>query len=371
MSLFADFYRGRTVLITGHTGFKGSWLSVWLSHLGARVVGLALEPPTQPNNFDACRLGERMTHLIGDIRDRSLVARTIDTYQPSLIFHLAAQPIVRVAFADPIGTFDVNVMGTVNVLGEAMRRPFIEGVVTITSDKAYRNKGWVWGYRETDELGGYDPYSASKAAAEMAIGCFQDARFQGAVRPGAPLPIAAARAGNVIGGGDWAADRIIPDVVRAIQAQRDVVLRHPQATRPWQHVLEPLSGYLWLGYKLVTGDASFASCWNFGPREANCWTVHDVVAGLLHRWRPEHTGVRIEPDTSGAESTLLRLDCVKSLELLHWHAVLDVSTTLDRIVSWYRLFYRDPNGDMYDTVVADIADYVQRARDAGLEWARE
>ena len=229
---FSDFYRGKTVLVTGHTGFKGSWLATWLLHLGARVVGYALAPPTEPSNFAASRLDSRLAHLEGDIRNAALLQRAFAEHQPDLVFHLAAQPIVRHSFVEPLLTFEVNVMGTVNVLQAAHQTRSVSAVVCITSDKCYQNVEWSWGYRETDALGGPDPYSASKACAELAIACYADRRFQQSAVGGRSLPIASVRAGNVIGGGDWATDRIVPDAIRALVSGRDLVIRNPDAVRP-------------------------------------------------------------------------------------------------------------------------------------------
>jgi CDP-glucose 4,6-dehydratase len=365
---FGDFYRGKTVLVTGHTGFKGSWLATWLTHLGARVVGYALEPPTDPSNFGASRLAERITHVPGDVRDLDRLVATFERHRPEIVLHLAAQALVRRSYHEPRETFEVNLMGTVNVLEAARRTESARAVVSVTSDKCYRNVEWVWGYREGDELGGEDPYSGSKACAELAVAVYRSAPFQRATRGGRDLPIASARAGNVIGGGDWAADRIVPDLVRAIVSGRDLVTRHPRATRPWQHVLEPLSGYLWLASQLP-GRPELRTAWNFGPAEGPPCTVEDVVGIMLRRWAPASTRLVVEPDPTLHESTLLRLDCSKARHHLGWRTAWDVERTLEAIVAWYREFYEASEGDMYRFSIGQIDEYTASAREARIRWA--
>ena len=366
----SSFYAGKTVLVTGHTGFKGSWLCTWLNQLGARVVGFALEAPTSPNNFTASKLTDRLEHIHGDVRNRDNVDKCFDKVSPDVVFHLAAQSLVRLSYEDPGKTFDVNVMGTANVLDAARRCSSVLAAVSITSDKCYRNQNWIWGYRESDELGGYDPYSASKACSELVIRCFSDRRFQRVADADRFVPIGSARAGNVIGGGDWAADRIIPDLVRAIENAEDIVIRSPNATRPWQHVLEPLSGYLLLATQLAEDADQYGGGWNFGPRDEDIWTVKDMVSELLRRWNTSDTNLKIEEDKSGAESKLLRLDCTKAQEYLGWKAVWSVPETLDAIVEWYKLFYADTERDMYPVLVDQIARYTSRAQEQKLAWAK-
>lgn len=370
MNQLATFYKGKTVLVTGHTGFKGVWLSAWLTHLGAKVVGYSLDPPSTPNNFEACHLSKRLEHLYADIRDEDTLTKVMNEHHPEIVFHLAAQSLVRPSFVDPVGTFDVNVMGTVKVLEAARLSDSVQAVISITSDKCYRNKNWVWGYRETDELGGYDPYSASKACAELVVTCYQDQRFQTAASNARMIPIASVRAGNVIGGGDWATNRVIPDIIRAIVAQENVVIRSPNATRPWQHVLEPLSGYLWLGRKILEDPEAYASSWNLGPRDEDIWTVEQLAEAILGRWNTGMTKLIIDEDKTGAESKLLRLDCAKSQEHLGWRANWTVPETLDAIVEWYRKYYEAPGMDMYETVLEQIDKYSESARANGNAWAQ-
>jgi CDP-glucose 4,6-dehydratase len=366
----SSFYAGKTVLVTGNTGFKGSWLCAWLKELGANVVGFALNPPGQPNNFEASRLAGRMTGVTGDVCNREEIGRCFAEIRPDVVIHLAAQALVRLSYDDPVNTFDANVMGTVNVLDAAVHCDSVKSLVSITSDKCYRNQNWIWGYRENDELGGYDPYSASKACSELVVRCYSDSRFQKVNASRSFLPIASARAGNVIGGGDWARDRIIPDIVRAIGNEDDIVIRSPNATRPWQHVLEPLSGYLWLAARMAEDPESYLGGWNFGPADEDIWTVEAMVSELLERWDPISTALRIEEDTSGAESKLLRLDCTKAHEHLGWRAIWSVSEALDAIADWYKAFLEDPDRDMYPVLVEQIDLYTKRAAEKNVVWAR-
>jgi CDP-glucose 4,6-dehydratase len=368
MRPFGDFYSGKTVLVTGHTGFKGSWLATWLTHLGARVVGYAVEPPTDPANFGASCLARHLVHVHGDVRDLDLLGRTFRDHRPEVVFHLAAQSLVRLSYQKPRETFEVNTMGTVNVLEAARHCDSVRAVVSITSDKCYRNVEWVWGYRESDELGGDDPYSGSKACAELAIAVYRSEAFQHAVGLAHDLFIASARAGNVIGGGDWALNRIVPDLVRAIVAGRDLVVRNPNATRPWQHVLEPLSGYLWLGAQLVDRP-ELRTAWNFGPTDGPPRTVEDVVNIMLAKWAPPKTRLVVERDSAMSEATLLRLDCSKAHHLLQWQSTWDLDRALDAIVAWYRHFYEAPGKDMYAFSIRQIEDYTRSAQARNIRWA--
>jgi CDP-glucose 4,6-dehydratase len=363
---FGDFYRNKTVLVTGDSGFKGSWLAIWLNHLGARVVGFSLAPPTDPSNFKVCRLDERIIHIDGDVRDYDRLHAVCQEYQPEVVFHLAAQPLVRLSFDKTRYTFDVNVMGTVNALEASRLTSSVQSVVAISSDKCYQNIGTEQGYRETDPLGGYDPYSASKACAELTIAVYRDARFQKAANPPSDLAIASTRAGNVIGGGDWASDRIVPDTIRAIASNRDIVVRSPDATRPWQHVLEPLSAYLWLG-ALLTKDRTYCSSWNIGPDENVVPTVEDVVKGILQRW-PGKTRLVVERDQSLRESKLLRLDCSKANEELKWRAAWGIDKTLAAIVDWYKHFYENESADMYAFSTRQIEEYTASGREREIAW---
>lgn len=362
--LFGGTYEGCRALVTGHTGFKGSWLALWLTELGAEVAGYSLDVPTSPAHFELLGLKNRMRHYQGDVRDRRRLADALDEFRPEVVFHLAAQALVRRSYEEPAVTFETNTLGTVNVLECVRTRPWIEVAVLITSDKAYRNDEVSGGYRETDVLGGHDPYSGSKSCAELAAHSY----FHSFLRHG-PTRMATARAGNVIGGGDWAAARIVPDCVRAWSQGAVAAVRSPRATRPWQHVLEPLSGYLWLGAQLwhkregLNGEA-----FNFGPDAGGSQTVAELLDAMADRW----PGARwhVGPNGTGAvhEATLLKLSCDKALHYLNWHAVLGFPETVASTVDWYR----DWNGgerEIYTYSVKQIERYCHVARERNLPWA--
>ncbi len=335
--MFGDIYKDRTVLVTGHTGFKGSWLSLWLRRLGARVVGYALEPATDPNHFDLLRLD--MASTIGDIRDRAGLEKVFETYKPEVVFHLAAQPLVRASYLDPVTTLETNVIGTANVLEACRTAPSVRAVVNITSDKCYENREWLYGYREIDPMGGYDPYSASKGCAELVTNSYRRSFFSPeAYGKKHGVLLASARAGNIIGGGDWSTDRLVPDMIRAAVAGAKVSIRSPRAIRPWQHVLDPLAGYLMLGRKLLEGDAAFADAWNFGPDEASCIEVERIVKGARAVW--DRIDYEKAEDPAGPhEAGLLKLDCSKARTVLGWRPLWKIEDALDATVGWYREFY--------------------------------
>lgn len=361
-----DVFRGARVLVTGHTGFKGSWLSLWLNRLGAQVHGVSFGVPTQPSHFSAADLVTKIMDHRLDIRDCAAMKRLVHEVQPDFVFHLAAQALVRQSYNDPVETWQTNAMGTTHVL-EALRglsRPCV--AVLITSDKCYDNVEWVWGYRETDALGGPDPYSASKGAAELAIRSYVRSFFpsDGSVR------IGIGRAGNVIGGGDWAEDRIVPDCMRAWSRGETVPLRNPLATRPWQHVLEPLSGYLNLAMTLNESSALHGEAFNFGPLAQQNHSVGDLVAAMTAHWDK----VRWE-DVSAQyggpyESGLLKLNCDKALFHLRWRAVWDFETTVRETAIWYRHYYEHHTQSIADLSCAQIEAYVQAAQSQGVAWAQ-
>lgn len=356
-------YAGKTVLVTGHTGFKGSWLIAWLSSLGAKVAGLALDPATEPCHFEAVGLADVIDDTRHDVRDAEAVRKTVARVAPDYVFHLAAQALVRRSYADVRPTWETNVMGTVNVL-EALRavgKPC--SAVIITSDKCYDNVEWVWGYRETDRLGGADPYSASKAAAELAFRS-QVASF---FPMDGPVRLASARAGNVIGGGDWSPDRIIPDCVRAWSKGQAVELRNPRATRPWQHVLEPLGGYLHLGTQLHTRPELHGHSFNFGPSMIEDRSVGDVVEEMARHW-PSVRWDAGEAPHGGHESGLLKLNCDKAMAVLGWRALLDFPTTIEMTADWYRRFY-SAEPDIAAVTTGQIRDYERLGRERGAPWA--
>jgi CDP-glucose 4,6-dehydratase len=341
----ASFWRGKKVLVTGHTGFKGSWLSLWLLKLGARVLGIGLAPNTTPSLFERLGLAEHLDHRIGDIRDREYVKNAVVTWQPDVIFHLAAQPLVRRSYIEAVETWDTNVMGTIHVLEAAKQVTRPLAVVAITTDKCYLNREWVYGYRENDPLGGHDPYSSSKAGAEIAIASWRDSFFND---PRIPVGIASARAGNVIGGGDWAEDRIVPDAIRSLLRQEAIPVRNPRATRPWQHVLEPLGGYLVLGQRLYEGlgepdRAGVRSAFNFGPALSSNRTVRELVEGILRSWPGEWLD-RSDPNAVH-EATLLNLVTDKAFHTLGWQPIWDFDRTVRETVEWYRLASEFDAGD--------------------------
>jgi CDP-glucose 4,6-dehydratase len=365
--MFDNAYRGRRVLVTGHTGFKGFWLTRWLLALGADVAGLATPPPTEPSGFEALGLSERITDIRGDIRDREAVMRTVESIQPEVVFHLAAQSLVRRSYADPAATFESNALGTMNVCEAVRRSDSAQALVLITSDKCYKNVEWEFGYRETDALGGFDPYSASKGCAEIIAASYFESFFRPAVRPQA----ATTRAGNVIGGGDWAQDRIVPDCARAWAAGEPVRIRSPQATRPWQHVLEPLSGYLWLGARLLAEDpAACFQAFNFGPPAEVVQTVEEVARALEEQWPGFEAAMDSAGQGGAKESTLLKLCCDKALARLRWRAVLDFPTTMRMTAGWYRMFYEHGGRGIEDFTLDQIREYQDRARREGLAWTR-
>lgn len=328
---FDDIFRGRRVLVTGDTGFKGSWLSLWLHQLGARVFGYALPPERENDHFNLLGLGNLIEHATGDIRDWASVKKAFDRFQPEIVFHLAAQPLVRYSYAEPKLTFDTNIAGSVNILEAVRQCESLRVVIFVTSDKCYRNNEWIWGYRENDELGGHDPYSASKAAAELVFSSYQDSFFHARPNFGA----ATARAGNVIGGGDWAADRIVPDSIRSLISDEPIRLRNPHSTRPWQHVLEPLSGYLLAAARLFNEPKRYAGAWNFGPDADSIRTVGELVQMIIAKWG----GGRIEiaqQNNAPYEASLLHLNCDKAHQLLHWQPKWDVERAVAETVAWYR-----------------------------------
>lgn len=326
-----SMFKGKRILVTGHTGFKGSWLSLWLHQLGAQVAGYALPPEREDDHFNLLGLENLVEHVVGDIRDFESVKKVFDQFQPEILFHLAAQPLVRYSYAEPKLTFDTNVAGSVNILEAARKCETLKALVYVTSDKCYRNNEWIWGYRENDELGGHDPYSASKAAAELVFSSYQDSFFQARQDFGA----ATVRAGNVIGGGDWALDRIVPDAVRALKADAPILLRNPNSTRPWQHVLEPLSGYLMVAEKMLVEPKRFSGAWNFGPRGESIRTVRDLAESVTANWGSGK--IQIAQDANAPhEAGLLHLNCDKAHQLLGWHPQWNFDRTIKETVRWYR-----------------------------------
>jgi CDP-glucose 4,6-dehydratase len=368
MTLFGSAFKGKRVLVTGHTGFKGAWLCEWLLGLGADVSGLSLPPPTQPSLFDQLGLARRLNHAIGDIQEPEVLLTAIRENSPDFIFHLAAQAVVRESYRRPRDTFSINAMGTVNLL-EGLRdyaKPC--AAVLITSDKCYENREWIHGYRETDPLGGRDPYSASKAAAEIIIASYRGSFFQNH-----PVKIASARAGNVIGGGDWTKDRIVPDCIGALQKDKPIPVRHPRATRPWQHVLEPLSGYLWLGASLAVGKLrrcdlrELTAAFNFGPNRESNRTVAELVREIVAHW-PGRWREKPEPDAPH-EAGLLQLSTDKAAALLQWLPVWPFSQAVAKTVEWYRHARQfTTSREFQNQTQEQIGQYLDAARAAKAVW---
>lgn len=361
---FKNTYRRKRVVITGNTGFKGAWLTTWLSRLGAEVYGLANGVPTQPSIFELARHPDRMRHFVQDVTDAGGVQRIITEVQPDFVFHLAAQPLVRLSYDQPALTFQTNVAGTLNVL-EALRRAQHRCcAVFITSDKAYDNVEWVWGYRENDALGGKDPYSASKGAAEMVLRSYARSYF---TAHDSPVRIAVGRAGNVIGGGDWAADRIVPDAMRAWAAGQPLKVRSLGATRPWQHVLEPLSGYLALGSALADEASLNGEAFNFGPKAENNFTVGELLCAMQPYW-PGATWMAEEAVDGRKEARWLKLNCDKALHQLSWMPTLTFAETAEFTARWYEHHYRG-GAATWDFTDAQIARYELAAGERGIHWA--
>ena len=327
-----DFWRGRRVLVTGHTGFKGSWLTLWLHSIGAEVTGCALAPQTTPALWDQLALGTEVQSRIVDIRDLSVLTTTFREARPEVVFHLAAQSLVRASYDDPVGTYATNVLGTAHVLEAVRRTPEVCAVVNVTSDKCYENREWVWAYRENEPMGGRDPYSSSKGCAELVAAAYRDSFFG---KGGHAARIGSARAGNVIGGGDWAADRLVPDFVRAVSRAESVMIRNPLATRPWQHVLEPLSGYLLLAERLASDGGQYAGGWNFGPADDDAVPVEKIINQLVSLWGKPAAWSR-DPGEQPHEAHLLKLDSSKSRTLLRWRPRLSLQTALEWTVEWYK-----------------------------------
>lgn len=348
-----DFWSEKSVFLTGHTGFKGGWLSLWLQAMGAKVHGYALNPPTNPNLFTVAEVGSGMANSeIADIRDQEKLSHVMQTAKPEIVFHLAAQPLVRYSYDQPAETYAVNVMGTVNLLEAVRATPGVKAVVNVTTDKCYENREWAWGYRENEPMGGFDPYSSSKGCAELVTSAYRRSYLEPA-----GIALASARAGNVIGGGDWAADRLIPDFLRALDEGEALRIRSPLATRPWQHVLEPLSGYLILAERLYMAGAEFAEAWNFGPADQDARSVRWVVERLAEirkdvNWQCDET-------TLPHEAHYLKLDSSKAHNQLNWRPRWQLATALDKTVDWHQAWREGQN--MRVTTLAQIADYQTRA----------
>lgn len=367
--MFKNIYANKVVLVTGNTGFKGGWLTVWLLALGAKVVGISDCVPTEPSIFETLNLKDKIEHYFENINDKEAVEKIIARHKPDFLFHLAAQPIVSTSYANPVGTLETNIIGTANVL-EALRRNERKcTAVFITSDKCYENVEWTWGYRENDRLGGKDPYSASKAGAEIVIYTFFHSFFSG---EDSPVRLVSTRAGNVIGGGDWAASRIVPDTVRAWAREEPVVIRRPHATRPWQHVLEPLGGYLTAGQLLDENQSLSGESFNFGPAADQTFTVRAVLNALAENWtfKTEYERIVLQEEKGFHEAGLLKLNCDKALNLLDWKPVLSFERATAFTARWYDFYYDNGATGLYDLTVAQLNEYVGAASECNLEWTK-
>jgi len=361
--LFSEIYKDKTVLVTGHTGFKGSWLVYWLKQMGANVIGYSLEAPTFPNHISLLDLD--IVSIIGDIRDLEKLHHTFQKYQPEIVFHLAAQPLVRFSYENPIETYETNVIGTLKVF-EACKKAGVKAIVNITSDKAYENKEWIWGYRENDPLGGFDPYSSSKGCAEILTNSYRNSYFHiDKYTKDHNTLLASCRAGNVIGGGDWAEDRLMSDIMLSVFQGKKVSIRNPYATRPWQHVLEPLSAYLHIGQKLLEGKKEFATAWNFGPSDEGSITVEEVVKNVKEHWNSIDYEIN-QNKNQPHEANLLKLDCSKAHIILKWKATWNTQKTFEKTVKWYKAYYIDK----LIFTQGDLQEYVQDAKNQNIEWTK-
>ncbi|WP_010241097.1 CDP-glucose 4,6-dehydratase [Clostridium arbusti] len=357
MDLSLNMFKNKNVLITGHTGFKGSWLSLWLKELGANVIGYALDPINPQDNFSLCGLKNNIVDIRGDIRDSTLLNNTFKKYKPEIVFHLAAQALVRYSYEHPKYTYSVNVMGTLNLLEAIRNCKATKAAVIITSDKCYENKEWIWGYRENDAMGGYDPYSSSKGCVELLVSSYRNSFFNPKEYNNHNKVIASVRAGNVIGGGDWSKDRIIPDCINALKSNNNIVLRNPNAIRPWQHVLEPLGGYLKLGSKLLEYNTSFSGAWNFGPNEESIVSVEEITKALIKYWGSGHYTTLDSSSKSVHEANLLNLDISKAKFNLNWKPNWNVDKAIQKTVEWYKNY---DSTDVYALCVKQINEYCSK-----------
>lgn len=354
MNLFNNVYQNRKVLITGHTGFKGSWLCLMLNQLGADVYGYALEPPTQPSLFYEAKIDKLITSYIGDIRDLDYHQEVMQKVHPEIVIHMAAQPLVRDSYKIPVETYSINVMGTVHLLEACRNTPSVKAIVNVTTDKCYENKEWHWGYRENEPMGGYDPYSNSKGCSELVTSSYRNSFFNIKNYEIHRVALASARAGNVIGGGDWANDRLIPDFIRSISKGEKLRIRSPYAIRPWQHVLEPLTGYLTLAAKLYTEGAQYAQAWNFGPDDNDACNVEWITKSICDLWG-EGASFEIDQNPQPHEANYLKLDCSKAKVDLGWHQIWNIQTTLEKIVNWNKAYNK--GADVRELTKSQILEY--------------
>ncbi len=352
--LIIKTYKDKKVFITGHTGFKGSWLALWLAYLGADVTGYALKPNTNPSVFDELKLADKITHIVGDIRDEAKLSEAVEKCQPEFVFHLAAQPLVSVSYDDPKYTFETNAMGLVNLFEAVRKVDSVKVFVNITSDKCYENMEKDYAYVETDKMGGYDPYSCSKGISELITSSYRNSFFKDS-----DVAIASARAGNVIGGGDWSKDRLVPDCVKALSENRDITIRNPIAVRPWQHVLDPLMGYLFLGAKMSEDNKKFNEGWNFGPKQDSVLNVEQIVSKVIESWGSGKYVV--DSSQKFHEAKLLQLNIDKATNQLGWTPIFNVDEAVANTVSWYKNFY-DKKENVYDFSIEQIKSYMEKMK---------
>lgn len=357
------FWNGKNVFITGHTGFKGSWLCLWLHALGAEVTGYALKPPTDPSLFELCKIDEMVKSVIADVRDGKTLNKAMAGANPEIVIHMAAQPLVRDSYKVPAETYEINIMGTVNLFEAVRNCKTVKAVINVTTDKCYENREWIWGYRENEPLGGYDPYSSSKACSELVTSAYRNSYFNPADHQRHGVGIASARAGNVVGGGDWATDRLVPDCVRAVLKREKILVRSPRAIRPWQHVLEPLSGYLTLAQKLFEDGPHFSEAWNFGTDDADSKPVEWLVKYFCEQWGPD-ASYSIDTRSHPHEAHYLKLDCSKSKAKLGWRPKWSLEKGVTSIVAWTRAYQE--RKDVRAVCLNQITEY-QQAGKRGME----
>jgi len=355
VEMTGSFWKDKKVLITGHTGFKGSWLSLWLQHFGADVIGISLDPPTTPSLYNQADVASGMLSLRQDVRNGEAIKQLFQQHKPEIVFHLAAQPLVRYSYHEPVETYETNVMGTLHVLEGIRSIDTVYAAVMITTDKCYENREWVWGYRENEPMGGHDPYSSSKGAAELLIASYRDSYYPERQYDQHKVAIASVRAGNVIGGGDWAEDRLIPDIIRAFQKEKTVEIRNPYSIRPWQHVLEPLSGYIRLAELLTNDGVEYAEAWNFGPKEEDARQVQWIVEQMAKQWGNDASWV-IDDDHHPHEANYLKLDCSKANTRLNWQPKWNLNQTLQKIVEWHKSGCW--NGGCKEVCLSQINEYM-------------
>jgi len=349
-----SFWRGRKVFLTGHTGFKGGWMSLWMQSLGANLKGFSLEPPTSPSLFEIASISDGMTSDIGDVRDLARLTHSLQTFQPEIVFHMAAQPLVRYSYKNPVETYATNLMGTVHLLEAVRQTPSVKAVVIITTDKCYENREWAWGYRENEPMGGFDPYSNSKGCAELATAAYRSSFFNPENFSHHGVAIATVRAGNVIGGGDWAGDRLIPDILMAIEKGSPVTIRNPNAIRPWQHVLEPISGYMQLAERMISDGPTYSEAWNFGPNDNDARPVSWIVDRMVNIWG-NGASWQIDNSEQPHEATYLKLDISKAKTKLQWQPRINLEQALEWIIDWHKAYL--DGRSMQDVTKQQIMQY--------------